>query len=334
MKPIYKIHADDIDITHVIEKHFVSLTLKDSEGIDSDTMTLVLSDPKKNIVFPRKGVVLRVWIGYSTEALYYKGSFTVDEPTYSWSPNAVSILARATDVKNIGAGRYTRDWLSRSVGLIVGAIAEKHGLTAAVSAEFSDQVVSMYQVNESDMNFLTRIADQLQAIAKVKNGRLLFIRRGQGVSSSGADLPTFTISESEATGSYAEHRLDEFDGVVATYYEQYVAYTYRGREVVRNRLAYYQIGHGQFIHRVSGRFYSREEAVRAAELLYESLSTASSTVSLTISHGNPALIAECIIVLSGFIDKITSVNWRVSSVTHTLGTGLKTTLNLERLTDS
>lgn len=46
------------------------------------------------------------------------------------------------------------------------------------------------------MSFLTRMAEMLGAIATVKNGYLLFILPGGGVSANGRALPEFSITRS------------------------------------------------------------------------------------------------------------------------------------------
>ncbi|EBP9308316.1 phage late control D family protein, partial [Salmonella enterica] len=52
------------------------------------------------------------------------------------------------------------------------------------------------QTDESDMSFLTRMADMLGAIATVKNGSLLFILPGGGVTADGKALPSFSLTRS------------------------------------------------------------------------------------------------------------------------------------------
>ena len=53
------------------------------------------------------------------------------------------------------------------------------------------------QTEESDMSFLTRMADMLGAITTVKNGCLLFILPGGGVTADGRPLPSFALARSD-----------------------------------------------------------------------------------------------------------------------------------------
>lgn len=339
MKPIYKITADDKDITTTVSQRFISLTIKDSVGLENDSITLVLSDADKALVFPRKGVEIKVWIGYRNAKLTYKGSYTVDELDYSWPPNELVIMAVSTDEKSIGSGRKTVNRGEIRLDELVESIALEHGLIPAISETYADLTVNECQVDESDMNYLSRLAKRFKAVSKVKSGRLLFIRKGVAQSASGVDLPVVNVSQRETSkGSYSERRSEEFDGTVATYWEEYTKayyfWPFRSSYKIKHlRKAYYQIGHGQYIHRVEGILANREQAIKAAELLHDELSSSASTVSLTIDQGDPTLIAESAIVLTGFIDKINNANWRIDTVTHSLsGTaGLKSTLKLERL---
>lgn len=72
------------------------------------------------------------------------------------------------------------------------------------------------QTQESDMSFLTRMADLLGAIATIKNGSLLFILPGGGVSANGKALPQFAITRS--SGDRHSFRIadrDAYTGVQA-----------------------------------------------------------------------------------------------------------------------
>ncbi len=66
------------------------------------------------------------------------------------------------------------------------------------------------------MSFLTRMADLLGAIATIKNGSLLFILPGGGVSANGKALPQFAITRS--SGDRHSFRIadrDAYTGVQA-----------------------------------------------------------------------------------------------------------------------
>ncbi len=69
-----------------------------------------------------------------------------------------------------------------------------NGLKAQISEMLMDiEIDHADQTQESDMSFLTRMAEMLGAIATVKNGSLLFILPGGGVTAVGKALPSARI---------------------------------------------------------------------------------------------------------------------------------------------
>lgn len=65
------------------------------------------------------------------------------------------------------------------------------------------------QTQESDISFLTRMAELLGAIATIKNGMLLFMVPGQGTTQSGKLLPA--ISLTRASGDRHSFRVADCD---------------------------------------------------------------------------------------------------------------------------
>ncbi|ELC2835453.1 contractile injection system protein, VgrG/Pvc8 family, partial [Salmonella enterica] len=88
-------------------------------------------------------------------------------------------------------------WHDVTVERVVSAIAHRYGLKAQISEMLMDiEIDHADQTDESDMSFLTRMADMLGAIATVKNGSLLFILPGGGVTADGKALPSFSLTRS------------------------------------------------------------------------------------------------------------------------------------------
>ncbi len=99
----------------------------------------------------------------------------------------------------------------------MSAIAHRYKLTPVISEQLmSAEIDHADQTQESDMSFLTRMADILGAIATVKNGCLLFILPGGGVSANGKALPEFAITRGSADRhSFRIADRDAYTGVQA-----------------------------------------------------------------------------------------------------------------------
>ena len=63
------------------------------------------------------------------------------------------------------------------------------------------------QTNESDANLLTRLANMFDAVFTVKDGKLLFLKTGFGVSASGKPLPAVHITRTSGD----QHRFGVAD---------------------------------------------------------------------------------------------------------------------------
>ena len=98
MKPTFQINADSADITDLIAKNFHSLELFDGRGLESDTLTLVITDPLNKIAWPQRDVILSVSIGYVGKPLVFKGRFIADEVEHQGPPDCFFIRARAAEM--------------------------------------------------------------------------------------------------------------------------------------------------------------------------------------------------------------------------------------------
>ncbi|SPX13681.1 putative phage late gene regulator [Escherichia coli] len=77
-----------------------------------------------------------------------------------------------------------------TVERVVSAIAHRYGLKPQISEMLMDiEIDHADQTEESDMSFLTRMAEMLGAITTVKSGNLLFIMPGGGVNARASRCP-------------------------------------------------------------------------------------------------------------------------------------------------
>ncbi|MCL1124171.1 hypothetical protein [Shewanella surugensis] len=97
-QPGFTLSANENDITDIIQRNLISLTLTDHSGKESDRLTITLSLPD-SIPTPKKGAVLNIALGFVGE-LVNKGQFVVDEVTTSGPPRVVQIVANAAPMDN------------------------------------------------------------------------------------------------------------------------------------------------------------------------------------------------------------------------------------------
>ena len=189
-RPAYRLTLDGTDISSAFNNRLESLTLTDNRGFEADTLDITLEDSDGRLAIPARGVKLALWLGWQGQALIDKGTFIVDEVEHSGAPDKLSIRARSADLRTGLTERKERSWNGQTIGNIVKSIAAQYDLTPMVADRLKDEVIEhMDQTSESDVNLLTRLAEDFDAIATVKKGMLLFMNIGEAQSATGIAFP-------------------------------------------------------------------------------------------------------------------------------------------------
>ncbi|KTR46276.1 late control protein D, partial [Pantoea ananatis] len=220
--PAFRLTMEGEDVTQTIQKRLISMTLTDNRGFEADQLDIELDDTDGQLQLPRRGVALSLSLGWKGEALFPKGTYTVDEIEHSGTPDRLTLRARSADFRETLNTKREKSWHQTTVGDMVKEIAGRHKLQMALGDDMAKMTIDhLDQTNESDASFLMRLAKQCGAIACIKNGGLLFIRQGQGKTASGRVLPVitlqrkdgdghrFTLADREGSGSYKNIRAHE-----------------------------------------------------------------------------------------------------------------------------
>lgn len=194
-------------------------SLTDNRGFEADQLELRLDDTDGLLDLPPRGAEVQVWLGFAHSGLIYKGAYTVDEVEHSGAPDTLSIRARSADLRAGLSTQRKRSWHDTTLGEIIRAIAAENDLQPVISPRLETQHIEhIDQTNESAVNLLTRLAEQFDAIATVKDGKLLFFNAASGSSISGKILPAVTITrESGDRHLFSIADRESYNAVKATY---------------------------------------------------------------------------------------------------------------------
>ncbi|HBV6312904.1 TPA: phage late control D family protein, partial [Klebsiella pneumoniae] len=166
--PAFSIMMGGAALTQM-DPRIISLELTDNRGFEADELTIAIDDSDGLIELPPRGAELSVSLGWQGEPLVYKGVYTVDEVAHSGPPDRLEITARSADFRDEFNVKREVSWHDVTVERIVSAIARRYKLTPVISEQLmSAEIDHADQTQESDMSFLTRMADLLGAIATVK----------------------------------------------------------------------------------------------------------------------------------------------------------------------
>ena len=324
MRPDLRVSADGRDITDVVLDRFVSVALSDLAEEEADTFELGLDDRRPGIAVPPTGAVLDVELGFVEEGTARMGSYTVSEVEYSGPPAALTVRAHAANMLGELKAPRTRSWTLHTIGDVVGTIAGRHGLEPRVDPALRGIALPhIDQVDESDLSLLRRLASyQLDVVAKVTNGRLVFLRR-QVLANELAAAAT-RIERTEGL-DYRMLRADR---------SMYVAVIARWRAFSAAALEEVRAGDpGGPAYTLPDTYPDVSSATNAAETKLRALQRGTRTGALTLSPGRPGLAADAPVELVGWGAALDGV-WVANTARHAISEdGYRTTLDIEVVTE-
>lgn len=320
--PIYRLEVDGNDISPLVVDRLISLSIKDNRGLVVDSVDIDLDDSDGQLEIPPEGAIIQVWIGWSNTGLVNKGKYKVESVTHRGAPDVLSISAFSNDVSEGLKQKRERSFSNKTIQVIFETVGAEYALKTIVHNTLANRLISYIAQNESDANLITRIADEHDAIATVKNGHLILLPRGTSQTVSGLPLPTAQIIRSDGDGhNYTTGTgTDRITGVKAYYYD-----------IVKSKKLYVVIGDNEdnlkeirYIHR------DKKTAELAAQAEYNRCKRASQKLSYTFAFGQPNLIPEQEFIFTGLKPQIDDIIWLGTNVTHNLtDNGFTTSVELE-----
>lgn len=290
----------------LLNNNINSISLIENRGFDADTLQIVINDADGLIALPNRDAEIQIAIGFGMD-LISKGKFIVDSVTHSGPPDIITIGAHSADFKKEFLERKSILFENKTIQEIVETIAKAHELESKVAEIYQQiKIKEKSQANESDANLLTRIAEEYDAIATIKNGTLLFLERGTGKTASGESLETIIHHRSDGDKhNYTVSDRDQYSGVEVSYLLQ--------DKAKRKTLI---VGEDKRLFKIRKIYNNEEEAKTAAERQLERLKRNRANVSVNLARGNPRLSAESPLKLVGFKTEMDSQDWIVTTITH------------------
>ncbi|GAA3911860.1 phage late control D family protein [Gibbsiella dentisursi] len=347
-RPDFNVTVGDKTIT-LLNDRMMSLTLTDNRGLTADTVEMTLDDSDGKLVLPTRGTQISVAMGWKGQPLVFKGCFIVDEITYEGPPDTLTISARSADFRDTFNVKRERSWHNCTVGYVVSAIASQYGLKAGLNEALGNiDIDHADQTNESDLSFLTRMGEMLNAVPMIKNGMLLFIIPGMAQTQSGKVLPVTTLTRKSGDRfSFSIADRDAYTGVEAYWldenYGKKKKVSLRGHRkstktttpASSSKTGHYLDGAEGNVYVMRQTFKTEQAARRAADAKWRQLKRGAAQFRLTLARGQAELYPELHVQSQGFKAVIDEADWIITRATHTIGeSGFTTALELEvKITD-
>lgn len=193
--PIYKITKDDLDITDRFNDRMLSIqVVMTSGGGDADRLVINLDNRDFKIATPDAGVKIRLQLGYKEIGLADEGTFEIDDYTFAGGPHTLTITGNSVGFMGALKAPAFQAHEGKSLGEILGQIAEKGGATPAVSPSLANEKVPYFNQSMSPLHMLHELERRFGAIAKFEDGRLIFKPRGDGDTFSGNLMPLLVLT--------------------------------------------------------------------------------------------------------------------------------------------
>lgn len=305
MTPAFRILADSQDITDRIRDRLLSLRVTDEAGIKSDTVEIKLDDRDALIAWPEHGAELEVSLGYKETGLTRIGIYVVDEVEHGGPPNALTIRAKASDMRQSLKAPRTRAWDNVTLADMLTTIAGEHGLVPKIGESLAAvSYAHIDQTEESDLHLLTRLARENSAVTKPVAGNLIFAVRGEAKSISGLDLPTVQILGPQIQ----RHQMTQADR------GKYAAVLTHWHDPIKAERVPVKVGQGEPVYTLRHTYPDSDQATRAAQAKLGALQRGTGTLSLTLI-GNSDLMAEAKLELKGIRDRVDG-EWLIQRVEH------------------
>lgn len=335
-QPNFMITVEGADITDELRENLVSLNLTDNGGSTKQSDQISFAVASETLVLPPKGVKIYISLGFGEE-LVDKGGYVVDalaSGASSGSHRIVQVTARAfskTNARGHSAlqSQKTRSWSDVSLGDIAKTISTEHQLEIGIPDELASiRVQHVDQLGESDMNLLTRLAENYGAVSKVSHDYWLISPRNATTSISGKPIAKQVITRDMVDSwSYQENSNtpDSSSSGGGTYVITYNDLTDGGK------VKTIKVGSGEPVIQYP---YPQPNLQSAKEIAASFSSTApkklkSMSLSMMATPGLMELTAQCIITTSGFGEK-EDRDWKISRLNMNLSPqGFALSLELE-----
>nr|DAK23290.1 MAG TPA: tail protein [Caudoviricetes sp.] len=346
----------------------ISLNLIDKRGFEADELTIELNDYDGALAIPEAGSKITLELGYAETGLIDKGEYTLTECTCQGSPDTLSLTARAADIADTLMEQKEKSWHKTTLYAIAQTIALENKYQPAIAAQYKNiKIEHIDQTQESDASFLTRLAEQHDAIATIKQGKLIFAPMGESLTTSGIKIPTLRITRQlgdqhrfgyNAANAYTAVRAYYTDKKTGKRMEVVIDKTnlkpekrttskthvykrprkdkktgkvVRSKTTHKTTMEHRKINtDGLKIKTLRHLYASEATAWHGAAAAFKKLARGVAEFSLTLATGRPDLFPEIPVDVVGFKPEIDNQQWLIVELSHQLSqSGLSSSVKFE-----
>jgi phage protein D len=275
------------------------------------------------------GDVLSIWLGYQEVGLSYMGTLEVDDVTFLGPPRSIKLLGKSTGSSNIQKAPAIKEFDNKSVGDILGQMAGQTGLGVSISGDLAGIKIPFKNQGVSNLHMIHELERLTGAVAKVVDGKLMFVKRDGAETASGVALPTLVLHP-EHFGTWQVRYTSKpgYGQVKASYFdkdEMVRKWVGQGISAGDGGVGLANKFGGAF--NIGQLFNSEAEAKAAASSQAENFKRAEVQATFDLAKGDPWIRDQQTLIVTGMRDGING-SYVIDKVTHSYikSTGIKSNM--------
>jgi phage protein D len=322
--PIYRVMKGGIDITGNFNDRTTQIKVElIAGGGEGDNCTITLDDRDWAIAPVDPGDAIGVYLGYAEVGLAYLGTFNLIDVTYKGKPRSVQLTGTSTKFSDMNKAPTTREYIGMTVGEILKSMGGDTNVLTAISGNLADQEVSVKNQITSNYHLIHELERRYGAVAKVVDGKLMFVPRDSLENASGTPMPTLVLKpEHFGDWSVRYSQRSDYSGVKAFWFDEQD----KVRKWVKSGVAAIGQGSGGE-YPIGDWFKSAAEAQAAADSKMQAFNRASIQATFDLAKGDPWIRDTQTILVEGMRDRVNG-SYVCDRAIHTYvkSTGIRTTL--------
>ncbi|AGF75858.1 phage late control D family protein [Bartonella vinsonii] len=299
--PFIVVKVEDKPVHEVFYQRLLNATITDHAGNEADRFEAEFDDRGNDLEVPQTGSALQVIFGYENSISAFMGRFVVESVVSCGGSDGeiLRLCGKSASMRKELKEQTSEHFDHKTVGEIVETLAKRHGYQAKISSEFTHKTLPyVIRTDQSAVDFLTRLAERMQARFLIKDNKFLFL--------SGNNLPVLDIYKHDCSSwEFTLEPRTQYGTIEACYFDRL-----QGQQCHVK----HQTGFSGPVRRLRCCYTSREEALAAAASESDRLCRSMGSGSLSL-EGRPEIMADQPLLLQGFRGEING-SWKAETVTH------------------
>lgn len=292
------------------------ISFTDKAGNEADELSFTIIDAN-NYTLPEDKGKLEAWLGWVGK-LEYLGQFTIDQVKWSGSPDKISISASGGSFASPLNEPHSIAYNPTSLGNVVEIAGGFTELPCLIHPDFyAKKIPYTVQNQETPIAFLTKLAQEYGAIFSIKNGKIIFTKKGY--KPNGAKIYPLKIKKSQ---------VSNFDFSLASREKRITGVKARWQNMQTGQSGVALAGKEGYCHTLPLE-YPEARAQELANAKFAELSAIKANANIDLVKGDLGFWAGAQVELVGFKKALNGI-YNIKQASHNFSnSGFLTSLELE-----